>query len=299
MSPANRLIHRTPLKLLSFFSNRKLRSSWSYSPQGHLWRLLFGTGRVVGEVRDHERKQVSFFCLREDSGTPLWEHRTMKEPWWTGIEAVHRDSLILHGFEKPDLPEHRRIFVLDLETGRDRWMNDDLTFWFAYQDRVYAHRTLFEKRVGYVLSLDSGEILETHDNGIEELFGVRQLARREEQADGFLFPNVFEDSRGVSKAESRMLKQLKHKTVVGNVEVLQKEPFFLYSYHVGVTEQGLDQHLVVLDEQKGGELFSEVLARNVPAPVPDSFFVKDSVAYFVKDQNMLVALPLPTVAEDT
>jgi Domain of unknown function (DUF4905) len=282
------------LNLFSLFSSTKLETAWSYESHGHLWRILFGgKGHIAGEVRDHEKKTVSFFCLQEASGRPLWEDRTMPEPWWVGIEAVHRDTLILHGFEKPDLPEHRRIIALDLETGAQRWINEDLTFWFAYQDRIYAHQTLFEKRAGYVLSLETGEILETHPNGVEGLFEVRQLARQEDQAELFRFPSVFEPSSEPTQAESRLLKLLKHKTVVGNIESLRKDSFMLCSYHIQSSEKEMENRILILDDRRGGELFSDVLARNVPAPVPDSFFLKDSTVYFVKDQKRLVAITLP------
>lgn len=281
------------MNLLSLFSNSKLRAAWSYSTTGHLWRVLFGeTGHVVGEVRDNEKKTVSFFCLKEHLGTVLWENKTMHEQWWIGIEALHQGTILLHGFEKPDVPEHRRIIALDLETGVQRWVNEDLAYWFAYQDKVYAHQTLFEKRVGYALALDTGEILETYDQGIEQLFALRQLARQEDQSSLFRFPLVFE-GKDTTKAESLMLRDIRRKPVAGNVEYLQKDDFLLYNYHVRTSEKEHENRFVILDVRRGRELFSEVLARKAPAPAPDSFFLKESTVYFVKDQHTLVSLPLP------
>ena len=280
--------------MLSFFSHAKLQAAWSYQSSGHLWRILFGEkGHIVGEVRDHDAKRVSFFCLQEATGAPLWEHYTMTEPWWLGIEAVHGDTLILHGFHKPDLPEHRRIFVLDLDTGRQRWVNEDLTFWFAYRGKIYAHQTLFEKRVGYVLAIETGDVLETHNNGIEDLFAVRRLAQEEDYSELFLFPNVFEKAHGSAIAESLLSKHLKRKQIAGNVEYVQKEPFLLYNYHLQTSEKELENHFVILETRRGRELFSDVLAQGVPAPVPDSFFLRDSTVYYVKGRNTLVSLPLP------
>lgn len=282
------------MNVFSLFSSSKLRPAWSYDATARLWRVLFGEReRIVGEARDHEKKLVTFFCLDERMGKPKWENRAMAEPWWMGIEAVHGDTLLLHGFDKPDIPEHRRIFALDLETGAQRWVNEDLTFWFAYQDKVYAHQTLFEKRVGYVLSLETGEILETHNEGVEALFAVRQLAREEDQSGFFLFPSELKRTSHMSEIESIVLKQLRQKDVAGNVEYLQKDPFLLYNYHVRVSEKGLENRLMVVDSRKGREYFSDVLARDVSAPVPDSFFVKNATVYFVREQRTLVALPLP------
>jgi len=131
------------LNSFSFFSKKSLKPSWSYSPQGIIWRILVGKrDHIVGECRDNEQKKATFFCLNGISGQPLWENKGMNEPWWVGIEAVHQDVVLVHGFEQPDMPGHRGIEAWKLETGEELWRNEETTYGklLAFNDSVQLER---------------------------------------------------------------------------------------------------------------------------------------------------------------
>jgi len=50
--------------------------------------------------------------------------------------------------------------------------------------------------------------------------------------------------------------------------------------------------LSVIDMQEGNSVFTAVLAGEVRAFIPDSFFVKNPYVFFVKDQTTLTAVKI-------
>ncbi|MBI3004139.1 MAG: DUF4905 domain-containing protein [Ignavibacteriales bacterium] len=286
------------MKILSFFSTHKQTLDWSYDSGSTIWRLLFAeNGRIVGENRNEQTKQASFFCLDEATGNHIWAELKLDEPWWVGMEAVQKDILLLHEFAKPDLPEHRGIRAYDLETARLLWHKKDMTFWFGYQNSVYAYKTMFERRIGYSLDLNSGEVLQEYAESLEELHAVRELSTKEQRQDEYRFPEILD----LNKVEPRIVETVKKATrntqIHGNIEFVREKEFLLFNYHAETMSSTadsilLENHLEIVDIEKNHKVYSDLLVRGAKAPAPDSFFIKGHRVYFIKDQHILSALRL-------
>lgn len=287
-----------PVKILSLFRSKRLEPAWRYSANGVLWRILFSTtGKIVGEVRKEEEKEASFFCLDEQTGSILWEGLTLEEPWWVGIDGIHGDTAFLHEFEKPDLPEHKKIRAVDLVTGKELWRNDDLTFWFAFRKRVYAYKNRFDRRAGYVLDASSGELMETHEEGVESLSLVRSLAQQEGEQEGLRFPQVYDAVSEETHVNSLIHAATKNRLVSGNIEYLKAGEYLFMNYHApgrssDADKPMLENRLHVFEFPAGNPVFSDILADKATAPAPDSFFVKEDRLFFVKDKHILTAIRL-------
>lgn len=290
---------------MDFFSSlfsRSLTPAWSFACQGTIWRLLLGDrGFLVGECRNEEKKETVFFCLNEETGEPVWRHGGLEERWWVGLEAVCKNRVLLHGFETPDMPGHKRLIALDLESGTEVWRNDEVTFWFSYQSRIYTYRTMFEKRVALVLDLETGELLETHE-GIEDLAALRQLAREEDPHASLDFPEILEPGEAPPKLRPFIEREIRHHRPVGAIEAVARGPFLLMNYHregKGSTAEKplLENHFIIFDSTSGKKVFSDVLIRNAHAPVPDAFFIRNSSVFFIKDQKNLCMVRLPQNSE--
>src|SRR5512143_3768508 len=101
--------------------------AWEYSTTGVLWRLLPAKqGVFVLEDRKVEAKNVTFACIDMRTGAGRWKDVALDERWWVGIELVERDAVILHGYGAPDLPDHRGIYLLDLQSGALLWQHAEL-----------------------------------------------------------------------------------------------------------------------------------------------------------------------------
>lgn len=227
----------------------------------------------------------------------------MKEPWWVGIETIHQDVILTHAFEQPDMPGHRGIEAWNLESGEELWSNGDLTYWFCFRERVYAYRTLFEKRVGYALDLHSGGIIETYEQGIEELFSVRKLAVEDGLDEQLVFPELATEGQVPAEIQSLFQRETEKKKIVGGIEYAYVDPYVMVNYHIAASNSHpeslkLDNHLAIIDARDGKKVFADLLSHEGSAPVPDSFFLREGSLYYVKDQRSLNALVLPGLTRE-
>jgi len=291
-------IENCTMDLRSIFRSDRLSPEWTYTADGMLWRLFCARGgRLVGECRDQEKKTATFFCLDERTGLPLWKNLTLDEAWWVGIEAVIGETLILHTYAKPDMPQHRGIRAFDVATGTLRWRNDESTFWFSLDDRLFAYRDLFEKRVGYECDLSSGAVLRTFEDTMDELGALRANASGNQDLDGVVLPEPF--NRESSSAELQLLcdKALRGAVPAGTIDVVQSKDVVAFSYYLSARQErnekpAFENHLCVFRSPGGVRLFSGVISENLAFPVPDTFFIRGSRLLFLKNQQSLVSLRL-------
>ena len=286
------------MNFFSFFRSERLTPEWSFVADGIVWRLLFtGRGKIVGECRNQEKKTASFFCLAEASGKPVWQDLRLDEDWWVGMEAVHGDTLLLHGFASPDMPEHRGIRAYDLETGSLRWRNNEVTYWFGMGDRICAYRDFFERRVGYEIDAGTGELKTTYDQSLQDLHDLRRQAAETEPGPEMTLPEILSEGSvepGIFTFVSRLTNG---KGVVGNVEFIRESDILAFNYHVRAREssaqtQFFENHLFIYRYPQGNRLFSDVTARDLKAQVPDSFFIRRRRLFIIKDKKTLTALRL-------
>ncbi|MDE3057043.1 MAG: DUF4905 domain-containing protein [Bacteroidota bacterium] len=309
------------MKFSSLFRRRRSRQDfplvplWTFTTQGILWRLLFSeTNFIVGEDRDTAKKSVTFFCLNAHNGDVLWRDMAYDEAWWIGIEAIVDDRVYLHGFHKPDMPEHSKITAVDLATGKVLWRNDQNSFFYATAEKVVAFRDVFERRLFCELNAATGELLAEMNECPAEAYDVK--GKNHGRTD-FLFPQTLNDDVESIPLRHLVEANFHEDNIRGDIEFVRVNGAAIVNLHVvtksplqappggsrfgigmlrpekpgeGIHGEVLQNSLHIFDERTGEELFAEVLNAETPAAVPDSFFVDQSIVYFVKERKTLVAL---------
>lgn len=270
---------------------KKVEPAWVFRAKGMVWRLVSAdAGMFVGEDRNPDAKAVSFFGLNRVSGEILWEGISFDEAWWIAIEATHRDRVFLHGFSRPDMPDHRRILALDLFTGRVAWSRDDVRYIFAVDDSVFTSKDTATGRTLFELHLRTGSTLRSWENDASELSAARSRAQVQIQ-EGPEFPVPLEEIPATDQRLDPVQKLCQNENATGPIEVLRKGNACLFSYHEkGKTPGTLRNILNIVSISSGERLFAETLDESVQSVVPDSFFVQDEILYFVKDRGQLTAV---------
>lgn len=273
----------------SWFGLRpSLELAWSFDAGGIVWRLVpSATGQILGEERRNEGKRASFFCLDEASGTTLWRDREFDEPWWIGIEAVAGGIAILHTYEKPDMPQHREMIAIDLRSGREIWREADAAFWFLSGTSVYGVRQQLGPRTVSELDLKSGKRIRSLDEGLPELGDLRKNADDSIQTGDISLPcpHVEGSDPDVDRILGRSILRTQGTT---GVESLRLNDYLLVSFFIPTAGGEARQpefvnRFRVIDLRNGRTLHDEVLAGAVPAPVPDTFYVRKGVVVSVRD----------------
>jgi hypothetical protein len=258
--------------------------------------MMFSTsGFIVGEDRDPQRKEVTFFCLNAADGSVLWNNISVGEPWWVGIEAIAADRIFLHGFRTPDMPEHARVICLDLGTGKELWRYDEYSFACATGDSVVLYRDLFGQRRYHVFSGATGELMQDLGEPPADLHEIKRMNHGRTDLTLPELVSVEEDPQGLYR---RLTRRCNLTAVVGPIEAATYDGTIVASYHVSTAssaEHGnpmLRNLLVIVAEKPDAVIFEDVLNAATPAVVPDSFFLDGSMLYFMKERSQIVALDL-------
>jgi hypothetical protein len=290
------LFHRMA-SLIPLFKEKRLKPVWNFDAGTLIWRIFFTSNNLmIGETRNQETKSTSFFCVDLHSGKPLWRNVGFDEPWWIGIEAVYKKWMILHGFVRPDIPEHRGVRVIDVESGKLLWRNDDLTFWFLDNEKLYAHKYLFEKHIGSELDIKTGILINEYSDNLDTLQELRQKVMQNEfscQQD-VIFPEVFNENEAESVIRTAVQRITEGKALEDWIEYLSHRGILIVSHYHQTKNQTesslLNNILSVYDVKSEKTLYSEIITTDAKTPSPDSFFIKNDLVLFIKQQTIVTAL---------
>jgi hypothetical protein len=276
--------------------------AWTYDAGAYIWRFVFsGSGHILGEARDPEEKTTSFFCLREHDGAVLWEGMRSDENWWVGFEAIAGPRFFLHGFRKPDMPQHLGIRAHDLASGEALWRNDELAFVLARGDDVFGAREGFSGMEFFRLSAADGSVTEEMGQDLETINTLRGLLNEEEDFRGYRYPEPFSREHPAFEAAAAPVQSLVDPAqVIGSLDVLVEAPLLLAAWHEVKENSGarpvLRQRFAALSLPRGNSLHETVLLAETAAPGMDSFFLKDTQLLYIQNRHVLTAHDLNGVS---
>jgi len=283
---------------LSGVKSKNIVPAWEFTASGVIWRLIpSSTGVFVGEERNKETKRVSFFCIDQHSGRIVWKDKHFDEQWWIGIETLNDNTLFLHEYATPDMPDHKKIYAVDISTGNVLWVNHELTFLFAARGSVYAARDRFDSRLFYELDSRSGEIRGEVDASSVNV--LRESVPSSPVSDDVKYPVVFESSQ----SDGADLKSLVEKGIAEArrpqlIEYLDIYGTLILSYYDNIgkdsQEQVFRQHIVIMDQHRQSILYRDIAHAQTVMPVPDTFFGIQNYFYYIKETHTLRAIDLTT-----
>jgi hypothetical protein len=274
------------------FKTGKFAPKWTYSAKGVIWRILFSENwMIVGEDRNEEEKSVTYFCVDELSGRILWRGKKYGREWWSGIDAVDGNSVFIHGYASPEMPEHKGIIAVDIVSGKILWKNPDLRLLSVRGGIVVGVHDDFDRSFFYRLDQRTGAILDESTD--RDAFGILPGLACDESL--FTFPETL--IPGGNEYCKIIDEYIRREELIGSVEYLEHDDMLLFNYYIknsGSTPEqiALDNCLNIISIANEKLLFSEMLDKNVAYPVPDAFFIHNDILFYIKNRSILTAVRL-------
>jgi len=271
--------------------SRTLKLHWEYTPGATIWRVHPAVrGRILGEERDVERKQVSFFALEMVTGAVLWHKPGVGDPWWVGMDRVAGDYIFLHGFATPDLPVKRGVTVLAAVTGEHLWSREE---WSTEKLDEGVLTVREERREGPVLLL-----VDTRTGSV--LNGDRAQKEPDQPCEDFLagvgFPAVLSVAElQVHQSGRFVAQQWPVDRLAGPIEIFEHPAFVVMAAHERMEEGAQSvfvHHLRVVRRNTGTLVYRDILAASAAGLGMDTFFVQDNVLVYVRERMTLCAVSL-------
>jgi hypothetical protein len=275
------------MNLLSAFRRNVLRPLWEFSARGVLWQVHAGSDLfLVGEDRNLEKKEVSFFCLDARDGRVVWRDLVLEERWWMGVEALHAAWVVFHRFASPDLPGHRGVTVVHLGSGEVLWSRQDVRF------RSCAGGTLR----GTLEALDGEQVLELNLQDGRPAAGGEGLPPGAGRVPTMLSPrHLF--AQMVEPALLEFLAREQEPSPVFPIQVVEAGAHRAMIAHWRNPSHrdeapDLAAHLLVVRRADGGVVYREMVNAHVGAPTVQSMFALENVLIYSRQRSSLSALPL-------
>ncbi|HVN48908.1 MAG TPA: DUF4905 domain-containing protein [Bacteroidota bacterium] len=279
--------------MVSLFHRKTLQPAWRYATSDVIWKLVYAEiGLLLGEHRNMESKQASFFCLDARTGNVLWQQLMLEEPWWIGMEAVEHDLVFFHRYAHPELPEHKSIEARNCRTGELLWTNSDLIFWFALDDKVYANKNFFEKRVTYCLNAATGEVLGECADVAKEY----AEAYKKKQETIVQYPVPMDSGDESESVYRRIKKEWKDRLLLNSLETIHAGDYDIAGFYTDERANNdapdYSAHLEIFRSNGLHAAYSVKLSEHLPIATPDLFFVAKNIVYCIDHQKTLLALSL-------
>ncbi|MBK7104273.1 MAG: DUF4905 domain-containing protein [Ignavibacteriae bacterium] len=265
----------------------KLKKTFSFTDKNQIWRLLISeSDKILIETRDLENKEVFYHYIDLTSGKSILKNFQMEEKFWIGVEKIYDEKIIFHQYAKPNMPEHKKIIVYDIQQKKVLWQNDDLIFLTILDSKIYGYKKKFEGREIIVLDFHSGEIIEKIENEDEKLKSVLGNINSEDFAN-YIYPETFyNDDKDLSAIVE---KETQHKSGVSNIDLIKFGDLLMFNYHLKKENNFLDNMFAVYNIDKKKKLITEVLNKNINSYSPDSFFIYKNNLIVLKNKIELIS----------
>ena len=258
-----------------------------YKPNKQIWRILItDDDNVVIEKRDTSDKQVYFDSFDLENREKIFADLQLEEKYWIGIEKIYKGVIYFHLFEKPDMPGHKEIIAYDISKREILWRDEEHSYLFLYDDKVYCFKELFEGRHFFALDYKTGEIVKDLKTDAEKVNSIYDESRHKEDYSTYTFP---ETTAPKDKKVDSILEEFKSTLdIVGNVEYNVFENTLLASYHTKETGNNMTNKFLAVDIDSGKEILSQTLSQNVDSFMVDSFFVYKNFLFLLKGKDEVV-----------
>ncbi len=267
-----------------------LKKLYSFSNDRQIWRLIpTETGKLIIEERNTESREVFFNCLNIFTGEKIFSDFQLQEKFWIGIEKVYKDIIYFHRFAKPDMPGHKDIIAVDLNTQKIIWENTEYAFLFIKDEKVYCYRSLFEGRSFYSLDYKTGKLMEEPGNNSAEINQLREQSLNQQSFEDYLFPEIYIPGGQESEKISEIFNRVKQeKIIAGRIEyAVYKEKLF-FNCHEVLNNGHLKNVFRIIEIKTNKVILEETLNNETQAFVPDSFFFKQNLLFLIQEKVRLV-----------
>ncbi len=252
-----------------------------------IWRLIpTDTEKLIIEDRNTSSKEVFFNCLDINTGKEIFVDLQLDEKFWVGIESITNDIIYFHKFIKPDMPQHAGIIAFDIMTKKIIWQNNNYSFLFILDNKIYAYQTVFEGKHFFILDCNTGEMLNDLGEDAASVNLLRDKSLNSFGYENYLFPEPFNSQDPSLKEFIYSFKQ--QHTVAGRLECIVTGDAFLFNYHEVKADGNLQNRFMAIDIFTKKVIFEETLNSGSKVFMPDSFFVKDKLIFLLKEKDSLI-----------
>lgn len=219
---------------------------------------------------------------------------TLTENWWIGIEGACGNTVFLHEYASPDMPEHKKIIAIDALTGSCRWIEEQLSFVTAHGMSVYGKKNLFEDEYLYELNIADGSLVRKIDSARNPV-PPDPMPSSHAQPE---YPRYAETTAELPPYWKTLVEQAGVGTngVIG-LEYLDHQTFVVLSWYERQSRNPGDMSMRLLLKilgEDGSVRYTDTIEENAVAIIPETFCMTGDRLMYIKERTSLRSVNLGT-----
>lgn len=255
-----------------------LELKFSHSFSGTVWNTLVLPEEkvLILEIRDHEKRQVTFSALRYTDNIMLWRAVKLEEPWWVGLAAASQNIIIFTIYLDTANPDKKGILAYGLTDQKLLWWNNDFSLTSTVGNTV----------IGISSKYGVKEVTLDLKTGLE----IKEMPQSPAELEpSILKPVQYTEGTPHFETLKTFLGRKLNLTPLVALEYLELDAFIFVSYYVAEGE--LVNYLLVMSSD-GKVLLHEKLDEHLKGIGLDTFFILSGCVIFVRNKRELVSYSL-------
>jgi len=287
---------------MKLFKSNKLKPSWEFNQNGNMWRFIFcGDNIIAGETRDIENKILYLFTIDFNNGKTFLKNFKFEEGnFWISIEGGNNSVLFLNRFQNPELPYHKNIIAIDIKSGEFYWENTDYEYFFNTKDKLFGITQKFENVELAEIDISNGKLIKVFTD--EEAINIIEL-KKETDLDLFNestdYPKPLSNQPLEDNLNSIIKAEISNRTTEGEIEYINFKNYLLFNYYYenGINLKDISRkyyrnNFCIYDAIKSEKVYQDTLNEKSNYNVPDNFFIKNDMLFYLKEKTHLIGLNL-------
>ena len=253
---------------------RSVQFNFSHVFEGVVWNMLVSPGDdiLVLEVRDKERKRVTFSACESRTGKFIWRDKSFDESWWINLGAVSDNVVVFTVYLETNNPDKKGVFAYHIFEDRMLWWHNDFSLVSVSNGIVEGISSKYGFRN---LTLDIMTGKELSERKDKEQLHISVIRPHQYLAEHSYFDTV-----------KIFLEQKFNLSPVTALEYLEHDSVIFISFYV--QENELANYLIMISAD-GNLLVKEKLDEQLKGIGLDTFFILSSCVFFVKNRGELVS----------
>jgi len=266
-----------------------MEKHFTYKSDRQIWRILISdSGKLILETRDLNTKEVFFNCYYIENGENIFCDLQLDEKCWIGIEEIYKDIIFFHYFPKPDMPHHKGIIAFDIASQNILWANNEFSFLFAGDDKVYGFKQGFEERYFSALDYLSGGLIEEFGPDHKKINALQKAAENKKDWSSYVYPQPLKEERCGKNIFELIKTQTQGLDIVGEIEYNLYNDLLLFNFHSKILEEQLANTLCVVNLKDESLVLTKILNANTKSLFTDSFFVYKNYLFLLCEKDEVI-----------
>ncbi len=261
-----------------------MQNLFSFRFSENIWRVMPdarpGSALWAIELRDAERREVSFALIDTDSLAVKWQRQVEGTDWWTSLTAFSDNRIYLHNYRYPEVPEPTDLLAVNVETGLLSWI---------------LPNHLLVKNAGNglleVATKQGDSFKHMHCNASNgELVLLNAVIAEPDDKVILTEPVRYIEGNMYFGRLAQFVSEATDGHIPVAIDYLEKRPYIIFSYYIYEQDKTVQYLLIVTDQKQ--QVLHEKLSEEREGTGRSTMMLKASTLVYLKNSNEFSSLTL-------